>query len=173
MLISIRPDLSGRLIRRSRIVCIGRGRAAVYCRALSSLASLSISLSDLGISNLYYDNGWVKAEIDIEISKLYPLNGENISGDTLLTSQAKFRFVWKSDPQFQFEGWYIDDVKIVVGEHPHNELVWQTHHVYWCAPFGSTITRTFPMEWNADKEGKYLNHSSYAIAREARPKQSP
>jgi hypothetical protein len=58
-----------------------------------------ISLSDLGISNLYYDNGWVKAEIDIEISKLYPLNGENISGDTLLTSQAKFRFVWKSDPQ--------------------------------------------------------------------------
>ena len=115
-----------------------------------------ISLSDLGISNLYYDNGWVKAEIDIEISKLYPLNGENISGDTLLTSQAKFRFVWKSDPQFQFEGWYIDDVKIVVGEHPHNELIWQTHYVYWCVSFGSTITRTFPMQWNADKEGKYL-----------------
>ena len=115
-----------------------------------------ISLSDLGISNLYYDNGWVKAQIDIEISKLYPLNGENISGDTLLTNQAKFRFVWKSDPQFQFEGWYIDDVKITVGENPHNELIWQTHYVYWCVPFGSTITRTFPMQWNVDKEGKYL-----------------
>jgi len=40
-----------------------------------------ISLSDLGISNLYYDNNWIKTKIDIEISKLYPLNSENISGD--------------------------------------------------------------------------------------------
>jgi hypothetical protein len=114
-----------------------------------------ISLSDLGISNLYYDNDWIKTTIEIESSKLYPVNGENISGDELLTNEAKFRFVWKADPQFQFEGWYVDDVKIIVGEDLY-DLVWQTHKVYWCIPFGSTKTRTFPWQWNANEEGKYI-----------------
>ena len=69
-----------------------------------------ISLSNLGISNLYYDNNWIKTTIFIESSKLYPINGGNISGQELFTNKAKFRFVWKADPQFQFEGWYIDDL---------------------------------------------------------------
>ena len=115
-----------------------------------------ISLSGLGISNLHYDNNWMKSTIFIESMKQYSYEGENISGSDLLTAGAKFRFVWKSDPQFQFEGWYIDDVEIIVGEKPDYELIWQTHYVYWCVPFGSTITRTFPMQWTVDEEGKYM-----------------
>ena len=114
-----------------------------------------VSLSDLGLSNLYYDNDWEKVTLKIETTKLYPYKGENISGADLLTSQTKFRFVWKSDPQFQYEGWYIDDIEIFIGENPHEDLSWQTHYVYWCVPFGSTIVRTFPMQWTPTKEGKY------------------
>ena len=117
-----------------------------------------ISLSDLAISNLYYDNGWTQTIIKIERSKSYPLDGENISGEQLLTNKAKFRFVWKSSPQFQYEGWYIDDVKIRAckGEwYDDSHSIWQGHGIP-CIPFNSTIIYTFPLQWNANEEGKYL-----------------
>ena len=47
-------------------------------------------------------------------------------------------------------------MEIIVGENSHLELDFQSHWVYWCVPFGSTITRTFPMQWPAETEGKYL-----------------
>ncbi|HID25415.1 MAG TPA: hypothetical protein EYP23_03000 [Thermoplasmata archaeon] len=117
-----------------------------------------LSLSDLGISELCYDNEWVKTSIMIESTSTYP---GNVSGEDLLSEHTKFRFIWRSDPQFQYEGWYIDDVKIVVGEKPKYELVFQTHAQTdriprICIPFGSTITYTFPRQWEVKNEGNYL-----------------
>ncbi|MCD6468342.1 MAG: immune inhibitor A, partial [Thermoplasmata archaeon] len=111
-----------------------------------------ISLSDLGVSELYYDNDWTETSVTIEATNTYP---GNISGEDLLSDHVKFRFVWRSDPQFQYEGWYIDDVSIVVGEKPSTELVFQTHDIP-CIPFGSSTTHTFPIPWVVNEEGKYL-----------------
>lgn len=131
-----------------------------------------ISLSDLGISNLYYDNNWIQTTIKIEKSNFYPLDGENISGEQLLTNSAKFRFVWKSSPQFQYEGWYIDDIEIKVCKdewYNPDQPIWQGWEII-CMPLGSTITHTFPLQWNANEEGKYLIRVCF---QEERPWHSP
>jgi len=110
-----------------------------------------ISLSNLGLSQLYYDNDWMETKITLESSQNY----SGIPGEELLTDQVKFRFVWYSSPQFQYEGWYIDDIRIDIGEKPSFALVWETMGVP-CTPFGSTITYSFPLNWTVKEEGKYL-----------------
>ncbi len=121
-----------------------------------------ISLLDLCISNIYHDNDWIRSTINIDASRTYKLNGENISGEELLQDGSKFRFAWKSDPQFQYEGWYVDDIEIMVCEdewYNDDEPLWSSHALppdYWCIPFGSTEQKTFPLQWNATEEGKYL-----------------
>ncbi|KAA0008735.1 MAG: hypothetical protein FE042_01220 [Thermoplasmata archaeon] len=109
-----------------------------------------ISLSDLGLSQLYYDNDWMETKITIESSQNY----SGIPGEELLTGQVKFRFVWYSSPQFQYEGWYIDDIRIDIGEKPSLDLVWEGNGVP-CIPFGSTITYSFPLNWTVKEGGKY------------------
>lgn len=120
-----------------------------------------ISLTDLCISSIYYDNDWTYTSITIDKSTTYQIDGMNVSGDTLLRDGNKFRFVWRSDPQFQFEGCYIDDIELIVcgDEWVDDQPIWQSQNLppdYWCAPFNSTIQETFPLQWNATEEGKYL-----------------
>ena len=115
-----------------------------------------ISLSDLGLSQLFYDNDWMETRITIESS----MNYSGIRGADLLTSCVKFRFVWHSSPQFQHEGWYIDDVRIDMGEKPSFDLIFQSNveneKDMPCIPFGSTVTYTFPLNWTVEEEGRYM-----------------
>jgi hypothetical protein len=121
-----------------------------------------IPLKDLSLSEIFYDNGWIKTTIEIDSTKTYKLNGENISGDDLLKDGNKFRFVWISDSQFQYEGWYIDDVEVIVCQdewYDINDPLYQSQSIgpdHWCIPFGSTIEKTFPLAWTPPHEGKYL-----------------
>jgi hypothetical protein len=67
--------------------------------------------------------------------------------------------VWTSSPQFQYEGWYIDDIEIEVCRNDWYDLIWQSQSLppnHWCIPFGSTEDMIFPMQWNIEEEGEYL-----------------
>ena len=111
------------------------------------------SLSDLGLCKLFYDNDWNETKITIESG----MNYSGTLGADLLTEQVKFRFVWHSSPQFQHEGWYIDDVRIDVGEKPSiSDKPWNQTHLIPHIPFGSTVTCTFPINWTVKEEGQYM-----------------
>jgi len=141
----------------SNIIIADYGDIEIYAYIDSSWTW--ISLSDLGISNLYYDNNWIQTKIVIEKSNSYPLNGENITGEELLSNGVKFRFVWTSTPQFQYEGWYIDDIEVEICKDNWYDLIWQSQSLppnHWCIPFGVTEEMTFPIQWNVEKEGEYL-----------------
>jgi len=69
-----------------------------------------------------------------------------------------FRFSWHSDPEFQYEGAYVDCVKVVSVEHME-EKVFQSHSQgEFLVPEGCT-NYTFPMQWcvepSADKDDTY------------------
>ncbi len=121
-----------------------------------------ISLQNLALTTQYYDNNWKFTSFTIDETKEYDLHGDTVSGEELLQDGNKFRFNWTSDPQFQYEGWYIDDVSIDVCSYewydPEDDLIWQSQSLgpdHWCAPWNSSIERTFPKAWDAS-EGKYL-----------------
>lgn len=121
-----------------------------------------ISLQNLALTTQYYNNNWKLTSFTIDETKEYDLSGDTISGDDLMQNGNKFRFNWTSDPQFQYEGWYIDDVSIEVCSYewydPKDDLVFQSQSLgpdHWCAPWNSTVEKTFPSQWDAE-EGKYL-----------------
>ena len=121
-----------------------------------------IPLHDIALTTLYYNNNWEYTEFTIDENIIYNLTGDLIPGNELLQNGNKFRFNWTSDPQFQFEGWYIDDITVSICRHeyydPDEDLIWQSQSLspdHWCAPWNSTIEKTFPLKWNA-LEGKYL-----------------
>lgn len=121
-----------------------------------------IPLHDLGLTTLYYDNEWKQTSFTIDKTTEYNYSEVVYIGSDLLQNGNKFRFKWTSDAQFQYEGWYIDDVTITVcedeGYDEDDDLIWQSQSLppnHWCAPWNSTIEKTFPLKWNA-QEGKYL-----------------
>jgi hypothetical protein len=122
-----------------------------------------IPLKDLSLTSVYYDNDWEEVSFTIDRNTVYNLSGTLINGSDLLQDGNKIRFVWISSPQFQYEGWYIDDITIEVCENeyydPIEDLIYQSQSIgpeHWCAYWNSTLEKTFPLLWNITKEGKYL-----------------
>jgi hypothetical protein len=64
------------------------------------------------------------------------------------------RFDWHSDPQFQYEGGYVDNVKLISVE-GEREKIWQTH-LQQCEEIDCHIDWTmFPLEWTPPGPGNY------------------
>jgi hypothetical protein len=67
---------------------------------------------------------------------------------------VKIRFDWHSDPQFQYEGGYVDNVKLISVE-GERDKIWQTH-LQECTEIDCHIDWTmFPLEWTPPGPGDY------------------
>jgi hypothetical protein len=67
---------------------------------------------------------------------------------------VKIRFDWHSDPQFQYEGGYVDNVKLISVE-GEREKIWQTH-LQECTEIDCHIDWTmFPLAWTPPGPGDY------------------
>ena len=91
-------------------------------------------------------NGWWKVFFNCSTADLANIYGLDVT-------DIMFRFSWASDPEYQYEGAYVDCVKVVSIENME-EKVFQSHSE---GPF--TIPEgcsnfTFPMEWCVDSGAK-------------------
>lgn len=67
---------------------------------------------------------------------------------------VKIKFIWHSDPCYQFEGWYIDDVKVTRTENYQLELVFQTHSIQEFGPYEERI-EVFPLLFDPEPDTWY------------------
>jgi hypothetical protein len=70
---------------------------------------------------------------------------------------VKFRFDWHTDPQFQYEGAYVDNFKVVSIE-SDKEKIFQTH-LQDCTPVpvcDETAKVEFPLAWDDVEPGDYM-----------------
>lgn len=92
-----------------------------------------------------WENGWVHVIIDI--TPLIPLGDE-----------WKVNFTWVTDPNFNFEGVYIDDVCFAFQCGPLQPLVFQGYKYVHNLTRGETRTIEFPLEINI-----FENNTKYWI----------
>jgi len=138
-----------------------------------------ISMSDF----LAYDTNdeWVpvtikfiNTEIDVDdLDYMHPYNmvcddcmpeeGDIVIEDDLNDAQLRVKFIWKKDPCLQFEGWYIDDIKVQMTLDYELELVHQTHEILeldGCDPEEGVVWEDycFPLGFDPEDEAWYEIH---------------
>jgi len=97
-------------------------------------------------------DGWWKVFFNSSVSDLqrnYNLN----------TQDLMFRFSWSSDPEYQYEGAYVDCVKVISIENQETKVFQSHSQGPFTIPEGCS-NYTFPMEWCADAGDK---NNSYDI----------
>lgn len=74
-------------------------------------------------------------------------------------ARLQVSFSWHKDPCVQYEGWYIDDVKLERTEDYELELVFQTHDILELPPCVDQVEwmyYEFPLNWDPEPDTWYL-----------------
>jgi hypothetical protein len=97
---------------------------------------------------------WTDTEDEDTGDIIWMLESGNVSGTSSI-DELWFRWVWKSGPVVQHEGWYIDDVCFYGRQMPNPDFLWQSHSLEEICLTDTYTNYTFPKTWNAE-DGTYL-----------------
>jgi hypothetical protein len=130
---------------------------------------------------LAYDNDWTEINLkfintaidDGDADYMHPYNmvcgdcqpDENdiVLKENLTGAELRMKFIWEKDPCLQFEGWYIDNLKVERTEDYELELAHQTHQILEMDPCDAEEGVVwedfeFPIPFDPEKDTWYEIH---------------